>query len=313
MKQWVPFEKQISAQFISWRPMDPFSVEACQADRKELGRFATQVWKEQRVGLRPTGRLFRYGSNQPGLLTNIWDFDARVALGLWSTPGKNLKARMYRLIGAIGDEDWKRLLSGSTLTAGQLGVTDELKDVLCQEMGTIPEGPYIFPELYLHPSELYQQQQLSQTPISVQALNTPLIQDWPQRDDRATMWAPLTASDGKPVIFRRIGLSFQNGKPEPASNREQYEKVLSRRQFRVGHAEDTRVTVGLPQRLFIEMRSRGYGISETDPASYSDLRKDLRDFLWEAAKEDVLAQIKILEEGARTGESLTQNPPPPPR
>ncbi len=314
MTQWTPFEKVKSPGALVYRPIDPYSVEHCQADRKELSRFARQVWTERKVGLRVTGRLYKFGSLRPGFLTNTWEFNARVALDQWSTPGKNLRAHVYRLIGAIDDHDWDLLVSGRTLSADRLGATAELKDVLYQEYGVIPEGQGPFPDIYQHPCEAYTESQISQSPISIRALNTQIIQDWPQANEKATMWAPLFGDDGKPVLFKRIQMKFRGAHPEPASTRDQYEASLSKRLFRIGHADDTTLTIAMPRRLFIRAQSRGYGTSDSDPMPYVDLPKNLRDTLWGAAFDDVMSVIQKFESNAKANGQASGSPaiPPPP-
>jgi len=311
MQRSVPFEKQRTSDFVSWRPVDPFSAEALQADRHELAQFAKDAWKQRNVGLRSVGRLYRYGSQRPGLLTNTWEFDARSGLNEWSTPGKNLTDRTYRLIGAISDVDWKELMAGSAISAEKLNVVEELKDVVSQEFGLIPEGRSMFPDIYRHPAELYQEAQLSKTLISLQSLGSALIQDWPVPDGYV-LWAPVVPSDGTPALFNHLGISFKNGTPEVASSRDQYEASLSTRKFRTGHADDMKVMVGLPRNLWFEILSKGGGVADTDPMSYSDLPKELRDLIWQSLYEDALERINDILNPVRTAKDTAVHAIPPP-
>ena len=152
-----------------------------------------------------------------------------------------------------------------------------------------------------------------ETPISVKALNTQLIQDWPQRSGNVEMWAPIYSNFGKPMKIRTIGMNYMGGHAEPRSNRDEYESSLANRHFRLGHADDTNLVIGLPLGLWIGMQSRGAGVPDSGDLAYRDLPSDLRDFFWKATYDDAVSRAKQIEAGlssSHVGQSQTAGPPP---
>ncbi len=312
MELWSPFEWHSTADLAVWRPQDPYIQESYGADRRALSRFAGEAQREKQVSLRAASKLYRQGSVRPGVLTNLWEFYARVALDRWQTPGKNLTARIYRLIGAISDSDWSRLEGGKTLTVGELGAVDELKEALHQEFGVSPEGRYGYPDIYQHASELFTDDIYSRATLSVKAQTIPLIRE-PHQGEIHEMWAPIFAPNSTAFIVRPIMPTFKDGVFQAVTNRDQYEATLAQRHFRLGHSDSCTLTIDLPRGLWVEVCSSAAGIPDSKEIAYSDLPAELRDAFWLSACNDITARIKEIQAagGVMSSQARSGSSPPP--
>jgi|GEM_PF-2311357 len=311
ISQWTPFERVEKGDEVLWRPEDPRLAESRQADRKELARFAQQAQQEGHASLRATARLYHDGSVEAGGLTNIWEFDARVALNQWSTEGKNLTSRMYKLIGDIADSEWRSLTSGQTLTSGELGTTADLTRLVEDDDSISAEADGPIPDIYKHYRELFPNGVSDQTPISVRALQVPVMQSWPI-DPSFDMWGPMVSSSGEPMIHGFLGIRLVNGTFAPRQSRDEFEAGFQNRMFRLGQTDGQCISIGLPLGIWVRAESHGFVTSHTDPMRYSDLPQSYRDFCWQTAYSATEAKAaEMQQEKNRSSIALPQQKPPP--
>ena len=312
LNTWSPYHKVGGSNIELWEPEDPAIFEAYLADRKQLARFTKEACLLKRVEFRNAAQLFASCSQKNGLLPNTWEFLTRVGLSRWDTPGYNLTAAMYRLIGSISETDYKHLLAGESSTVSKLGIVDEAKELLLQEGGVVVESDLPIPDLFRHANELFNTDTYGDIQISLRTLATPLIQERTSDKQDNSPWAIMQMPSGQMQLIKPLQIDLVNGAYQADNNRDHYENVLAKHFFRIGHADDLEVTLRISQHFFVRCQSRGYGIPDTDYKSYTDLPEVIRDGFWKVALLDANQKVLDLNRKQKLeigGEPLRLPPP----
>ena len=192
-----------------------------------MARFTKEACLLKRVEFRNAAQLFASCSQKNGLLPNTWEFLTRVGLSRWDTPGYNLTAAMYRLIGSISETDYKHLLAGESSTVSKLGIVDEAKELLLQEGGVVVESDLPIPDLFRHANELFNTDTYGDIQISLRTLATPLIQERTSDKQDNSPWAIMQMPSGQMQLIKPLQIDLVNGAYQADNNRDHYESTSS--------------------------------------------------------------------------------------
>lgn len=297
------FEKVEVAGASVWRPTDPEYVEAHRTDRVALGKYARLLARadgESKVRLQ--ARLCHEG------------FPGEWAFGGWwlhayedathtRPPMSNITLSMYRLLGGVSDGLWDRLEAGESLTAGQLGVTEELKQLLAGNSLTVQAGEVPITDLDKHALELYRGTAISETPISLRKTTARVVQRWMPGAQPPTNlpWAP---AESLSRLFPFARADIQSG--EVLTARGDFEERCERH-FAVYFAnqENLDLRITLPKGCCLTGRfySQAKDIQST---GYAELPQAVKDQIWQTACSMAQRDVQQLRKDALDGHSKSQ-------
>jgi hypothetical protein len=315
MTMWTPFECKQEATYVVWRPRDPEIVEKRQADRKVLARFVQRIQADGIRDVRPIACLLHDASPAMGTLPDAWSFPVRVAaVRSWVSQG-NLNPGLYRLIGGIPDAQWKRLLNGATMTAAELGITAELRQLFADDGAISVQGDGAFPDIFRHPNELYPRGDIESTPIRVDRSQTPVVRAWYGKDGKEEK-SPWIDEEmfGQSLIGGGARYIPIRGKPVLFDTRATYAENHASLHFRRGVREATTMTIGLPRRLWIRVECPGWSSPTTKELRFGDLPATYREQLWQKyleAGQEALRRLNEAAQGGSDSRGTTSGTPPP--
>ncbi len=276
-----PYEQIHGQGFCAWRPADPDTPAPI--SRKELGLFVQHSLANGYMDLRELSGLTQHIT--PLLRTCTERLYKALALGPNNSEIHPPSQVTCKLIGAISDADWDALLAGRSLTAGQMGITDDFLKFL---LGTAEfEGAAKLPEQYRHPTELYRGTSFADTPIHITRQDDAVYRILEQ-GKRPTRWDPV----GPGIWQFGLRAHLVSGEPRLETTRDQFESKLDERfRFQTGKRSLLQMVLGLPKGQVWRCNLPNPIGDVSGSMRYSDLQRDIRDHNWSIMVQNAMATL----------------------
>jgi len=300
LKQWTPYDHFSRQGWDVWRPKEIEITERRQADRKTLARFIRDFTSEGTAGLRMIANLYRDASEVPSQFAETWLVDAQLSTGKELLASLTLGPEFYRVIGAIGDSAWSKLVSGQTMSLREVGISDEFTKYVAG----------------MWPPQVVQtdvaMSGLADARLSIQFAKTPLIRRW-RADSNHEVGDGMTI-DQFVAFFRVPADAFTwNGDQVTATmTQNKFEGALGGLAFRYCTQDRASIRIQPTSGPEITGQFLGNVVPTSGAMTYSELPQDLRDSVWKHAYQaglDLASRQRAKSAGQSSPPGAGQPPP----
>lgn len=281
LKRDFGYEEVKGNKCIIWKPRDPIAQEALQADRKVLQKFAQTVSGKRTIEFGNLLTLYSSGSSGNSRFTLSW---ASMCERVYCDRPllSSIQPSIFRLLGKIRSQDWKRLVDGEALRLSELGIVKDAYEFLNVEQNLELLSSSPISDLHRHPLELFQKDEIGSVVIQVRRESQPFEAIWNEGQDEPDAIRPKGSSDTQPPSVPYL---YANQRLRRMMDRNSFDTLMSKQLRRYGEREVIIVTMSLPQDCSLRFEWFGRFKPTTGVLRYSELAEDLRDRVWERANE----------------------------
>jgi len=308
LRSWSQYESVSHGGAIVIRSVDPQSAEESRADRKVMGRFARALSSNGPSSL-PDSAAFLYdASRRYSGLAGDWLMYGQIAVGA-DPPisAKSYGPQILRALGPITSSQWRRLLSGQVLTAGELGIAKCLNDLLSSWTAVDFYSQSTYPDWRKFFWELTPPGLPSDAPVALSQVSSRLVKYWDRQPE--PNWGIPEKYLGEHFVWNKFHVQLENGTPSISGDRAEFEKSYSDRKFRYCELPVFQLTIGLPDGVELRETIQASMLNDDEVLQFADLKSELKDLIWKTVCDRSLAGISA----TRASTSPVIQPAAPPK
>ena len=288
MRDWSQLEEIQSPTSTIWRTCQ--SPDACseQANRNALKALTKSVVSSKAVELRSMAKFCYDAGERQTAFCSFWAWALHSSPQISHNDG-GCGNDFYRALGAISDQDWSELISGTPKVISTLGVSTVVNQMIEDEYEPVKSIGEI-PDLFKHPSELFEASTVGEVKLSFIYREAPFSGVSYARDPQRIDWSEAEL----PNLIRFVDLRLAPVL-KVATSREQFDDYLANSGATLYRAVKQILTARfqLPQGLYFEQRFDGAIHRLGGPVAYGDLSPDQKDQLFDRTCTTALTHIHI--------------------